>query len=309
MVRARIASATPPRAAVLLAALALIASATLFASLVGLATPARAAGECPNVSLTPRAGNAEAIREAVLCLVNREREAHGESPLLVSAKLTRAAQGHSEDMASGDYFSHYAPSGSSPLDRMRASGYIYSSQLGYEVGENIAWGTLWLASPQSIVSSWMASPEHRANILDAGYRETGIGVSPHPPASLSGGQAGGLYTQDFGTVFSAGHTARHPGAHGHTGNGGHPRTLSAERSSGGTHHAHARRGAGSRSFELTRHLGTTKHRRPHRRRAHHRSRRHHGHHHSHRYRHRHRHSRPHRHRAHRHTQRRPRSRA
>ena len=106
-------------------------------------------------------------------------------------------------MASEDYFSHTAPNGETPLDRMRASGYIDSSQEGYEVGENIAWGTLWLASPQSIVSAWMASPGHRANILDAHYRETGIGVSSHPPASLADGQAGGIYTQDFGTIVPA----------------------------------------------------------------------------------------------------------
>lgn len=272
MARVRIAS--PPRAALLLASLALLASLPLFA------TPARATsgvGGCPNTALTPRAGNAEAIREAVLCLVNREREAHGESALTVNAKLTRAAQGHSEEMASGDYFSHYAPDGSSPLDRMRATGYIYSPQLGYEVGENIAWGTLWLASPQSIVNSWMASPEHRANILDAGYRETGIGVSPQAPASMSGGQAGGLYTQDFGTIFSAGHTARHPDARKRASAGEDPRTLSAERprhsgSATRSRHRHrrrrhhrrpgghrrrgtARRGSEPRSFQRSRHLG------------------------------------------------------
>ena len=64
---------------------------------------------------------------------------------------------------------------------MRAVGYISSSRVGYEVGENIAWGTLYLATPRAIVAAWMASPGHRANILDARYRETGIGVSPHPP--------------------------------------------------------------------------------------------------------------------------------
>ncbi len=296
MARAR--TPSPPRAAVLLASLVLFASALLFA------TPARAASACANTALTPRAGNTEALREAVLCLVNREREAHGESALVVNAQLTRAAQGHSEDMAGADYFSHYAPGGSSPLDRMRASGYIYSSQLGYEVGENIAWGTLWLASPQSIVSSWMASPEHRANILNAGYRETGIGVSPHAPPSMSGGQAGGLYTQDFGTIFSAGHTARHPSAHRHANTVAHPRTLSAERplhagSAAHKRHRHhhrrhhhrrpkrhrrraaARHGAEPRSFQRSRHLGIAVHGSarhasgPHHRHRHHHRRRHH----------------------------------
>ncbi len=72
------------------------------------------------------------------------------------------------------------------------------------VGENIAWGTMWLATPQSIVSAWMASPGHRANILDGACRETGIGVEPRPPASLAEGQPGALYTQDFGVIIPAG---------------------------------------------------------------------------------------------------------
>jgi uncharacterized protein YkwD len=84
---------------------------------------------------------------------------------------------------------------------MRDAGYISSSRVGYEVGENIAWGTLGLATPRAIVAAWMASPGHRANILDRHYRETGIGVSPHPPTSLANGQPGAIYTQDFGVII------------------------------------------------------------------------------------------------------------
>jgi uncharacterized protein YkwD len=47
----------------------------------------------------------------------------------------------------------------------------------------------------------MASPGHRANILDARFRDTAIGVSPHVPSSLSQGQPGGIYTQDFGVII------------------------------------------------------------------------------------------------------------
>ena len=103
-------------------------------------------------------------------------------------------------MAFDDYFEHIGPGGQTPLARMRAAGYIYSSRIGFEIGENIAWGTLWLATPKAIVAAWMASPGHRANILDAHFRETAIGVSPHPPASLAHGQPGGVYTQDFGVI-------------------------------------------------------------------------------------------------------------
>ena len=105
-------------------------------------------------------------------------------------------------MASHDYFAHVGPRGQTLLARMRSAGYIYSSRVGYEVGENIAWGTLSLATPRAIVAAWMASPGHRANILDARFRDTAIGVSPHVPSSHSQGQAGGIYTQDFGVIIT-----------------------------------------------------------------------------------------------------------
>ena len=157
---------------------------------------------CVNTRLRPSPTNTALIRGATLCLINRERAAHGERALRPNRRLRRAAQAHSVSMAFGDYFEHDGPSGQTPLTRLRDAGYISSSRVGYEVGENIAWGTLYLATPRAIVAAWMASPGHRANILDARYRETGIGVSPHPPASLAHGQPGAIYTQDFGVIIT-----------------------------------------------------------------------------------------------------------
>jgi uncharacterized protein YkwD len=157
---------------------------------------------CSGAGLTPTPENVEAVREATFCLINDERIVHGERPLQLNKDLENCAQGHSENMAVDDYFSHEGPGGTTPLSRMQAAGYIYSSKIGYEIGENIAWGTLWLATPKSIVESWMQSPEHRANILDANYRETGIGVSPHAPAARAEGEPGALYTQDFGVIIT-----------------------------------------------------------------------------------------------------------
>jgi uncharacterized protein YkwD len=158
-------------------------------------------GVCPNTQLRPSRRDLALIRTATLCLVNRERLSHGMAALAPNTRLETAAQGHSADMAAGDYFEHDGRHGDTPLSRMRASGYIFSSRIGYSVGENIAWATLGLCTPNAIVASWMASPGHRANILDATFRETGIGVSPHPLASLAHGQSGAIYTQDFGRII------------------------------------------------------------------------------------------------------------
>jgi len=174
-------SATPPAGA-----------ASTVASVLG--TP------CQNTEAIPDVGNLEPAQAATLCLVNQERARNGELPLAPNAQLAQAARRHSEDMVSGDYFAHVSPNGETPLQRVEASGYIPNAGAGYTLGENIAWGTLYLATPRSIVQAWIASPEHLANILDADYRDSAIAIVPAPPPSLASGQAGATYTQEFGVI-------------------------------------------------------------------------------------------------------------
>jgi uncharacterized protein YkwD len=185
-----------------LASIAALAVTGCFGGSSALAAPP-AGARCAHANLAPTTHDLKVIRAATLCLINRERIAHGERPLRANARLRRAAQGHTHSMVVHDYFEHVGaggPGGGTPLARMRAAGYI-SSARAYEIGENIAWGTLSLATPRAIVAAWMSSPAHRANILDPRYRETGIGVSPHPPAALAHGQSGAIYTEDFGVII------------------------------------------------------------------------------------------------------------
>jgi uncharacterized protein YkwD len=158
------------------------------------------ASPCANTELTPEPGNIEVIDAATLCLVNQERARNGELPLQPNAQLAQAAQGHSEEMVSEDYFDHVAPSGLTPVQRVDATGYVPNSEVGYTLGENIAWGTLQLSTPSAIVAAWIASPEHLANILYSPYRDTAIGVAPAAPAALAEGQPGAVYSQEFGVI-------------------------------------------------------------------------------------------------------------
>ena len=162
--------------------------------------PATASRDCPGAHLTPSTGNIESVEAATLCLINDERARFGEPALIEDAHLASAATGHSHDMDARDYFEHVSPGGQTLLMRVRASGFFPNDHVGYTLGENIAWGTLWLATPHAIVKAWMASPGHRANILDRSFRYTGIGIDPDLPRAMSHGQAGGMYTQDFGTI-------------------------------------------------------------------------------------------------------------
>jgi len=160
-----------------------------------LATP------CQNTEITPTAENIQLVRAAVLCLINRKRAENSESPLQANTQLEEAAEGHCQELIADNYFAHVSPSGETPVDRIRNTGYIPSASDGYVIGENLAWGTYQLSTPQSIVAAWFASPGHLANILEAQYKETGIGVTASVPASLAEGAPGATYAQEFGVII------------------------------------------------------------------------------------------------------------
>jgi uncharacterized protein YkwD len=156
---------------------------------------------CQNTELEPETANLALVREAVLCLINRKRAESGDRPLIPSPLLEEAAEGHCQELISVDYFAHVSPSGETPVDRIRDTGYIPSPDDGYVIGENLAWGTYQLATAQSIASAWFASPEHLANILESQYRETGVAVTPAVPEEVGNGAPGATFAQEFGVII------------------------------------------------------------------------------------------------------------
>jgi uncharacterized protein YkwD len=156
---------------------------------------------CQNTELTPDAEDIPLVRAAVLCLINRIRAENARAPLTVNPELEQAAEGHCAELIADDYFAHVSPSGETPVDRIRTTGYIPGPSVGYAIGENLAWGTYSLSTPQAIVSAWVASPGHLANILEGQYTETGIGVTPAVPSSLAEGAPGATYGQEFGVII------------------------------------------------------------------------------------------------------------
>ncbi|MGW8765639.1 sigma-70 family RNA polymerase sigma factor [Streptomyces sp. NPDC055815] len=120
--------------------------------------------------------------QQVISLVNSERAKAGCGPLTEHPLLTKAAQGHSDDMAARDFFDHTNPDGDGPGERITAAGYTWSSY-----GENIAKGQTTAAQ---VMDSWMNSPGHRANILNCDFKEIGVGLH------TSGGP---YWTQAFGS--------------------------------------------------------------------------------------------------------------
>lgn len=123
----------------------------------------------PNEKITipdknPTTTNFEA---EVTRLVNVERSKQGLKPLTVNWELQRIAEYKVKDMTDKNYFSHTSPTYGSPFDMMKSFGIKYST-----AGENIAKGQ---RTPQEVMTAWMNSSGHRANILNANYTQIGVG--------------------------------------------------------------------------------------------------------------------------------------
>jgi uncharacterized protein YkwD len=177
-----------------------LAGALLCAALFAVLPAASAFADpaCPGSDTQPNAANLPQVEAATLCLVNAQRAQHGLGALTANAVLQGAAIQHSKDMVDNGFFSHDSSSGKDFEDRILRFKYA-PPNTRFVVGENIAWGTLSLATPGAIVTSWMNSPDHRANILHAGYKELGVGViASTPNADLTGA----TYTADFGAKGS-----------------------------------------------------------------------------------------------------------
>jgi Cysteine-rich secretory protein family/Domain of unknown function (DUF4214) len=125
-------------------------------------------------------------------------------PLTLNKQLSEAAYNHSKDMTINSFFSHYSQDGRSPFDRMKNTGYQYSS-----AGENIAM----IASSESLeeVDSSLALHKnlfvdkdypdrgHRVNILSPNFKEIGIGLYGGPSQSYPYAY---LVTTDFASSFT-----------------------------------------------------------------------------------------------------------
>jgi uncharacterized protein YkwD len=161
---------------------------------VSLAAPAAATTHRHATSVARMSG----LETQVLANVNVVRRQHGLRPLRLSPSLSAAAAQHSRSMADAGYFSHNSADGSAFWRRIRR--FYAQGRYGYwSVGENLLW-----ASPDvdatGALTMWMASPEHRANLLNRNWREIGLSAVH---ATGAGGSFQGMdvtiVTADFGT--------------------------------------------------------------------------------------------------------------
>lgn len=159
----------------------------------GPVSAATQTGDCTPGSSWP--GVSGSLASQVMSLINQHRASLGLGQLVTSPTLTASAVWKARHMAEFNYFSHDDPGppttttpGRTAADRLAACGYNASW------GENIAYG---YPDAQSVVTGWLNSAGHKANIEDPSFVATGLGV-----ATASNGEI--YWVQDFGFVADGG---------------------------------------------------------------------------------------------------------
>lgn len=176
--------------------------ATLIVSLAcagGLSTAgtAMAGPGCANADALPSVVGTDTLADATLCLLNEQRAAAGVAPLVTNRKLAVAAVGYSNAMVQEGFFSHVSPGGQTLEQRLTAVDYVGRGRSWF-VGENIGWATGKPSTPRGMVDAWMRSEGHRRNILDAGFKEIGVGIVTGTPTGATA-VSKATYTTEFGT--------------------------------------------------------------------------------------------------------------
>ena len=138
------------------------------------------------------------LQSGVLYKLNLIRKAHGLVPLKLNSSLSAAAAQHSNEMVADGYFAHNSFDGSAFWKRIQRF-YPSVQYRSWSVGENLLWEAGNLDAKRAL-EMWMASPEHKANILTARWREIGIAaVSKSGAPGVYGGSAVTVVATDFGT--------------------------------------------------------------------------------------------------------------
>ena len=151
----------------------------------------------PGSARAPKAVQVVQLQSTLLAQINAFRTAHGLVRLKVSGALTSAAGGHSTQMARLGFFSHDSANGKSFSQRI-AQAWSPRGFRSWSVGENLVWGGPDIGAAHAF-RLWLASPPHRANLLNARWREVGLGAVHSTSApGVYGGGAATIVTADFG---------------------------------------------------------------------------------------------------------------
>jgi uncharacterized protein YkwD len=107
-------------------------------------------------------------RASVVAAMNEYRAEHHMPPLREDLRLDAAADDRMRDMEDLGYWAHESPDGRSPFTWLAPHGYDF-----HFAGENLACG---FETTELLLTGWMESPGHRANILSPHFEDCGIAI-------------------------------------------------------------------------------------------------------------------------------------
>ena len=159
---------------------ALVSALGLFGSTLLDAGVARAAEPAAPTTAKVASSSSQAatFSQEVLKLVNKARATKRKcgaktyskaKPLKWNVKLAQAANNHSVDMATRNYFSHTSQNGRTAGARIKAAGYKYKA-----MGETLAAGH---RTPKAVVNAWLKSPGHCKILMSKSYTQLGVGYA------------------------------------------------------------------------------------------------------------------------------------
>ena len=134
-----------------------------------------------NTQTNTQTSTMNASEKEIFNLINQQRANNGLTALKVDNEVQRVARIKAQDMVDNNYFSHNSPTYGSPFDMLNSFKVSYKA-----AGENIAGNS----SNSGAVNAWMNSSGHKANIVNANYNYTGIGV-------VSSSKYGKIFVQIF----------------------------------------------------------------------------------------------------------------
>lgn len=109
--------------------------------------------------------------DGMLALINAERAKVGVPALTIDENVQKSAQLKATDFATRNYYQHNVLGTDNPYTPEMSR--LLLERCSY-VGENINGDIL---SSAQAVDKWLASPPHKAAILDPKYSKTGFGVA------------------------------------------------------------------------------------------------------------------------------------
>ena len=153
----------------------------------------------PAASAAPQRAHANlsSLESGVLSQINVFRRNHHLAPLALNVKLGAAAREHTVQMAQDGYFAHESADGALFWKRIQAF-YGSSPWSFWSVGENLLWSSPDV-TPAKALQMWLASPEHRANLMNPRWREIGVSaVHVDAAPGVYKGLPVTIVTTDFG---------------------------------------------------------------------------------------------------------------